>query len=26
LRIKSDGIPPELGSPADILAHYGLSP
>lgn len=26
LRIKSDGIPPELGSPADILARYGLSP
>jgi hypothetical protein len=26
LRIKSDGIPPELGSPTDILARYGLSP
>lgn len=26
LRIKSDGMPPELGSPSDILAHYGLSP
>jgi Transposase DDE domain len=26
LRIKSDGIPPELGSPADILTRYGLSP
>lgn len=26
LRIKPDGIPPELGSKADILARYGLSP
>lgn len=26
LRIKPKGIPPELGSPADILARYGLSP
>ena len=26
LRIKSDGLPPELGAPADILARYGLSP
>lgn len=26
LRIKFDGIPPELGAPTDILAHYGLSP
>jgi hypothetical protein len=26
LRIKSVGIPPELGSPSDILARYGLSP
>ncbi len=26
LRIKPDGIPPELGSPADILSRYGLSP
>ncbi len=26
LRIKPQGIPPELGSPADILARYGLSP
>ena len=26
LRIKADGIPPELGSPRDILARYGLSP
>lgn len=26
LRIKAMGIPPELGSPADILARYGLSP
>jgi hypothetical protein len=26
LRIKSAGIPPTLGSPADILARYGLSP
>lgn len=26
LRIKVMGIPPELGSPADILARYGLSP
>jgi hypothetical protein len=26
LHIKAEGIPPELGSSADILAHYGLSP
>lgn len=26
LRIKRVGIPPELGSPSDILARYGLSP
>jgi len=26
LHIKPKGIPPELGSSADILAHYGLSP
>jgi hypothetical protein len=26
LRIKPDGIPPELGSPADILTRCGLSP
>jgi Transposase DDE domain len=26
LRIKPDGLPPELGSPTDILAYYGLSP
>ncbi len=26
LRIKPKGIPPELGSPADILARYGLPP
>jgi len=26
LRIRAMGIPPELGSPADILARYGLSP
>lgn len=26
LRIKPQGIPPEVGSPADILARYGLSP
>lgn len=26
LRIKADGIPAELGSKADILARYGLSP
>ncbi len=26
LRIKPEGIPPELGSPSDILARYGLSP
>lgn len=26
LRIKAMGIPPQLGSPADILARYGLSP
>jgi hypothetical protein len=26
LRIKPDGLPPELGTPADILAYYGLSP
>lgn len=26
LRIKSDGIPPELGSPDNILSYYGLSP
>jgi DDE family transposase len=26
LRIKPEGIPPELGSPTDILARYGLSP
>jgi len=26
LRIRAMGIPPKLGSPADILARYGLSP
>jgi hypothetical protein len=26
LRIKAMGIPPELGTPADILARYELSP
>lgn len=26
LRIKPKGLPPELGSPADILARYGLPP
>jgi len=26
LRIRAMGIPPELGSPVDILARYGLSP
>jgi len=25
LRIKADGILPELGSPTDILARYGLA-
>jgi hypothetical protein len=26
LRIRAMGIPPELGTPADILARYELSP